>query len=107
MVVRSSAKAKYRSMAHGICELLWPKMLLAELGFPMKGLTNLFCDNKAVISIAHDIVQHDRTKHVEIDLYFFWITSNQATYAYLSFRQNIKLQMCLPKDLGLLSFCIL
>jgi len=30
----------------------------------------LYCDNKVAISIAHNPVQHDRTKHVEIDLQF-------------------------------------
>ena len=31
---------------------------------------NLFCDNKAAIDIAHNPVQHDRTKHVEVDWHF-------------------------------------
>ena len=30
----------------------------------------LFCDNKAACDIAHNIVQHDRTKHVEVDRFF-------------------------------------
>jgi hypothetical protein len=30
----------------------------------------LHCDNKAAISIAYNLVQHDRTKHVEIDRHF-------------------------------------
>lgn len=45
-------------------------MLLVELGFPIKGPKNLYCDNKATISIAYDHVQHDRTKPVEIEWHF-------------------------------------
>ena len=30
----------------------------------------LYCDNKSAISIAHNLVQHDRTKHIEIDRHF-------------------------------------
>ena len=30
----------------------------------------LYCDNKSTISIAHNPIQHDKTKHIEIDRYF-------------------------------------
>jgi len=30
----------------------------------------LYYDNKSAIAIAHNSVQHDRTKHVEVDRYF-------------------------------------
>ena len=30
----------------------------------------LYCDNKVAISTTHNPVQHDRTKHVEIDHHF-------------------------------------
>ncbi|RDX80709.1 Copia protein, partial [Mucuna pruriens] len=30
----------------------------------------LFCDNNSAISIAHNSIQHDRTKHIEIDRHF-------------------------------------
>ena len=31
---------------------------------------NLLCDNKTTIDIAHNLVQHDWTKHVEVDRHF-------------------------------------
>jgi len=68
VVVRSSAKAEFIVMAQGVCETLWLKILLTELEFDSKDSMRLYCDNKVAISIAHNPVQHDRTKHVEIDL---------------------------------------
>ena len=29
-----------------------------------------YCDNKSVINIAHNLVQHDQIKHVEVDKHF-------------------------------------
>ncbi|CAL9006242.1 unnamed protein product [Prunus brigantina] len=70
VVSRSSAEAEYRGMAHGVCELLWLRRLLRDLGFGPKKPMDLYCDNKAAIAIAHNPVQHDRTKHVEVDRNF-------------------------------------
>lgn len=67
VVARSSTEVEFRSMAHGICKSLWLKMLLTEVGFPIHGSMKLYYDNKAAISIVHDLVQHDKTKHVEVD----------------------------------------
>ena len=30
----------------------------------------LYCDKKSAINIAHNPIQHDRTKHIEIDRHF-------------------------------------
>jgi hypothetical protein len=58
------------AMAHGVCEVLWLRILLGELGLLGKGPLMLYCDNKAAIDIAHNPIQHDHTKHVEIDRHF-------------------------------------
>lgn len=70
IVARSSVEAKFKSMVHGICELLWFRMLIIELGLHVPEPMNLYCNNKAAINIAHDPVQHDKTKHVEVDRHF-------------------------------------
>ncbi|RVW52853.1 Ubiquitin-conjugating enzyme E2 5 [Vitis vinifera] len=57
-------------MAQGVCELLWLKITLEDLKIKWDGPMRLYYDNKPAISIAHDPVQHDRTKHIEIDKHF-------------------------------------
>ncbi|RDX88675.1 hypothetical protein CR513_29703, partial [Mucuna pruriens] len=66
VVIRSSAEAKFRPMAHDICEGLWMKIILDDLKVKYEGSIKLFCDNNSAINIAHNPVQHDRTKHIEI-----------------------------------------
>ena len=70
MVARSSAEAEYRAMANGVCEMLWLKRILEELRMLVNMTMKLYCDNKVSISIAQNLVQHDCTKHVEIDRHF-------------------------------------
>ena len=70
VVARSSAEAEFRAMALGVCELLWLKIILEDLKIKWEGPMKLYCDNKSAINIAHNPVQHDRTKHVEVDRHF-------------------------------------
>ncbi|KAJ9547057.1 hypothetical protein OSB04_019600 [Centaurea solstitialis] len=70
VVSRSSAEAEFRAMATGVCELLWVKIILEDLRIRWNEPMKLYCDNKSAISIAHNPVQHDRTKHIEIDRHF-------------------------------------
>ena len=43
---------------------------MEEIGFPQTKACKLLCDNKASINISENPVQHDRTKHVEVDKHF-------------------------------------
>uniref|UniRef100_A0A803LRV9 Uncharacterized protein n=1 Tax=Chenopodium quinoa TaxID=63459 RepID=A0A803LRV9_CHEQI len=70
VVARSTAEAEYRSMALTICEVMWLKQLLKDLGLKSLKNTPLFCDNQAALALAENPVQHERTKHVEIDCHF-------------------------------------
>jgi hypothetical protein len=70
VVSRPTAEAEYRAMLYVVCEMLWVRNLLSELKVLRKGPMMLWCDNKSAISITNNHVQHDRTKHVEIDRFF-------------------------------------
>nr|GEX34489.1 putative copia-type protein [Tanacetum cinerariifolium] len=59
-----------RGTAKGLAEALWIRKLVSEIGFPFRGSTQIICDNKAAIQISKNLVQHDRTKHVEVDRHF-------------------------------------
>ncbi|GKC71804.1 putative RNA-directed DNA polymerase [Tanacetum coccineum] len=70
VVSLSSAEAEFRGIAKGLAEALWIRKLVSEIGFPPRGSTQIMCDNKAAIQISENPVQHDRTKHVEVDRHF-------------------------------------
>jgi hypothetical protein len=70
IVSRSSAEAEYRAVANGVAEAAWLRQLLAELHSPLSRSTLVYCDNVSAVYISTNPVQHQRTKHVEIDLHF-------------------------------------
>ena len=57
-------------MAHTACELMWIKNLMTELGFQVKKLMVMFCDNQAATYIASNPMFHEHTKHIEVDCHF-------------------------------------
>jgi hypothetical protein len=46
------------------------RQLLTELRRPPRRATIVFCDNVSAMYLSTNPVQHQRTKHVEIDLHF-------------------------------------
>jgi hypothetical protein len=72
IVSRSSAEAEYRAVANAVAEATWLRQLLTELHTPLRKTTLVYCDNVSAIYMSKNPVQHQRTKHVEIDLHFVW-----------------------------------
>jgi hypothetical protein len=69
-VSRSSAEAEYRAVANCVAESCWLRQLLVELHQPPTRATVVYCDNISAVYLSSNPVQHQRTKHVEIDLHF-------------------------------------
>ncbi|WVZ91380.1 hypothetical protein U9M48_037560 [Paspalum notatum var. saurae] len=69
-VSRSSAEAEYRGVANAVAESCWIRQLLLELHRPPPRATIVFCDNISAVYMSTNPIQHQRTKHIEIDLHF-------------------------------------
>nr|GEW70735.1 ribonuclease H-like domain-containing protein [Tanacetum cinerariifolium] len=67
---RSNAEAEYRGVANAIAETCWLRNLLRELHTPLSSATLVYCDNVCVVYLSSNSVQHQRTKHIEIDIHF-------------------------------------
>ncbi|GKD88041.1 ribonuclease H-like domain-containing protein [Tanacetum coccineum] len=67
---RSSAEAEYRGVANAVAETCWLRNLLRELHTPLSSATLVYCDNVSAVYLSCNPVQHQRTKHIEIDIHF-------------------------------------
>ncbi|GKB50004.1 ribonuclease H-like domain-containing protein [Tanacetum coccineum] len=67
---RSSAEAEYRTVANAVAETSWIRNLLRELHTPLFTTNLVYCDNVSAVYMSANPVQHQRTKHIEIDIHF-------------------------------------
>nr|GEU33769.1 ribonuclease H-like domain-containing protein [Tanacetum cinerariifolium] len=68
-ISRSSAEAEYRGIANVVAETALVRNLLRELHSSLMTATLVYCDNVSVVYMSANPVQHQRTKHVEIDIH--------------------------------------
>jgi hypothetical protein len=57
-------------VANGVVEACWLRQLLQELHAPLLKTTLIYYDNVTTVYFFINPVQHQRTKHVKIDLHF-------------------------------------
>ncbi|GJV64199.1 ribonuclease H-like domain-containing protein [Tanacetum coccineum] len=53
-----------------LAETTWLPNLIRELHMPLLSATLVYCDNVSAIYLTANPVQHQRTKHIEIDIHF-------------------------------------
>ncbi|GJW60767.1 ribonuclease H-like domain-containing protein [Tanacetum coccineum] len=67
---RSTAEVEYRGVTNVVAETCWLRNLLRELHTPLSSATLVYCDNVSAVYLSCNLVQHQRTKHIEIDIHF-------------------------------------
>ena len=62
-----------------------------EFHCPIQKATLVYCDNVSVIYLAGNPIQHQRTKHIEMDIYFVRekVTRDQVRVLHVSSRYQI------------------
>ncbi|GJW46570.1 ribonuclease H-like domain-containing protein [Tanacetum coccineum] len=87
-ISRSSAEAEYRGVANVVAETAWLRNLLRELHSPLSTATLVYCDNVSAVYMSANPVQHQRTKHIEIDIHFVrdMVTAGQVRVLHVPSR---------------------
>ena len=63
------AEAEYIATGLGCAQILWMKQTLGDFGLTFSHVP-IKCDNTSAISISKNLMQHSRTKHIEIRHHF-------------------------------------
>nr|GFC64159.1 NBS-containing resistance-like protein [Tanacetum cinerariifolium] len=77
---RSSAEAEYHGVTNVVAETAWIQNLLLELHALLTTATLVYYDNVSAVYLSTNLVQHQRTKYIEIDIHFVrdYVASGQV-----------------------------
>ncbi|GJV40170.1 ribonuclease H-like domain-containing protein [Tanacetum coccineum] len=78
----SSAEAEYKGVVNVVTRIVWLHNLLCELHTLRLCVILVYCDNVSAIYMTANPVQHQRTKHIEIDIHFvgIWLLEDRFVY---------------------------
>nr|GEV21455.1 ribonuclease H-like domain-containing protein [Tanacetum cinerariifolium] len=87
-ISRSSAEAEYRGVANVVAKTAWLRNLLRELNSSLSAATLVYCDNVSTTYLSANPVQHQRTKHIEINIHFVrdLVTASQVRVIHVPSR---------------------
>nr|GEV85690.1 ribonuclease H-like domain-containing protein [Tanacetum cinerariifolium] len=85
---RSSAEAEYRGVVNVVAKTAWIRNLLCKLHTPLFTATLVYCDHVSAVYMSANSVQHQRTKHIEIDIHFVrdFVASGQVRVLHVPSR---------------------
>ncbi|XP_071739272.1 secreted RxLR effector protein 161-like [Rutidosis leptorrhynchoides] len=90
----------WRSKKQKVVSLSSAESEFREIGFSPKEAIQILCDNEAAIAISENPVQHDLTKHVEIDRHFIREKLDGEIISLSSIRSEDQLADILTKSVN-------
>ncbi|GKB42637.1 ribonuclease H-like domain-containing protein [Tanacetum coccineum] len=67
---KSSVEAEYRGVANVVAKTTWLRNLLRKLHIPLSSATLVYCDYVSAIYLTTKRVQHQQTKHINVNIHF-------------------------------------
>jgi len=61
----SIVEIKYFALGSCYTQIMWMKQMAADYGM-IYGSLLIYCDNQSALNIRNNLVQHSRTKHIDI-----------------------------------------
>nr|GEY82377.1 uncharacterized mitochondrial protein AtMg00810-like [Tanacetum cinerariifolium] len=65
----SSTEAEYITLSGCCAQILWMRSQLTDYGFQLNKI-HLYCDNKSVIALCCNSIQHSKAKHIDVRYHF-------------------------------------
>lgn len=53
-----------------VTEVIWIRQLLGGLGFLVKALDAIYCENKSAIQVVDNLIAHSKMKHVKLHAHY-------------------------------------
>jgi hypothetical protein len=92
-------EAEYIAGGHCCAQLLWMRQTLRDYGYKLRKVP-LLCDNESAIRMADNLVEHSRTKH--IDIWYNFLRNHQQKgdikIAYVSTHNQLADILTKPLD---------
>ncbi|GJU65219.1 ribonuclease H-like domain-containing protein [Tanacetum coccineum] len=88
--VTRRSTSEYRGVANVVAETAWLRNLLLELHAPLSTATIVYFDNVSAVYLSTNPVQHQRTKHIKIDIHFVrdYVASGQVRVLHVPSRNQ-------------------
>jgi hypothetical protein len=68
-IALSTAEAEYIAIGSCCAQILWMKATLKDFGINFKNVP-LLCDNESGVKLTNNLVEHQRTKHIDVRHHF-------------------------------------
>ena len=104
IVTLSTTEAEFVAAAMCVCQALWIKRILKELGYSNEDCIQVKCDNNSTIKLSKNPVMHGRSKHIDVRYHFLRNLTKEGTIALVHCGSQDQVADLMTKPLKLDAF---